>query len=300
MRDYSKITPRFWIGKTGRALRGDPEATVVALYLCTGPHANMIGLYYLPIAYITGDTGIPYEGVAKALDKLTTLGFCSYDPDAELVWVINMLKVQVAELLKPGDNNAVAVAKAYEALPESRLLSIFYGKYSQSHSLPLHRGSNSPLPRAFISQEQEQEQEQEQKQEQKQETLSPLALVPATPKPCDVVFNHWRSVTGHNKAILDPKRTKLINAAMKLGYTVEQLKQAIDGNKASAFHQGDNDHKTVYDGLDLILRDAAQIDKFIALADGRGTSQYKGSFQELDDHVTAQLERLGYTEKVVQ
>jgi len=169
MRDYARIIPRFWIGKTGRALRGDPVAQSIALYLISGPHANMIGMYYLPIGYISGDTGIPYEGVAKALDKLLTLGFCTYDQDAELVWVHQMMSIQVGERLKNGDNNTIAVARLYESLPESRILSIFYDKYSDTHCLPFRRGLDSPLPRAFISQEQEQEQEQEQKQEQEQE-----------------------------------------------------------------------------------------------------------------------------------
>lgn len=176
MRDYSKVTPRFWVGKTGRKLRGDPNAITIALYLITGPHSNMAGIYYLPISYIVGDTGIPSEGVAKALDKLTALGFCSYDQDAELIWVHNMVKIQIADKLKPGDNNTVALIKTYDSLPESRLLSIFYDKYSVTHSLPYRRGLDSPLPRAFISQEQEQEQEQEQDQEQKQDNSAPRSI----------------------------------------------------------------------------------------------------------------------------
>jgi len=40
MRDYAKVSPRFWIGNTGKQLRSDPDAQVVALYLMSNPHAN--------------------------------------------------------------------------------------------------------------------------------------------------------------------------------------------------------------------------------------------------------------------
>lgn len=50
MRDYAKVSPRFWLGETGRELRkAGAEAQVVAFYLMTSPHANMLGLYYLPV-----------------------------------------------------------------------------------------------------------------------------------------------------------------------------------------------------------------------------------------------------------
>ncbi|ENG6564474.1 hypothetical protein ABU498_004766 [Escherichia coli] len=53
MRDYAKVSPRFWLGETGRELRkAGAEAQVVAFYLMTSPHANMLGLYYLPVLYL--------------------------------------------------------------------------------------------------------------------------------------------------------------------------------------------------------------------------------------------------------
>lgn len=53
MRDYAKISPKFWIGETGREMRelGLP-ARALAFYLMTSPHSNMLGIYYLPIVYM--------------------------------------------------------------------------------------------------------------------------------------------------------------------------------------------------------------------------------------------------------
>src|SRR5439155_917307 len=80
MRDYAKISPQFWIGSTGRKLRdAGPEATLVALYLLSNPHANMLGLYYLPQLYIAHETGLGIEGASKGLRRTIEAGFCDYD-----------------------------------------------------------------------------------------------------------------------------------------------------------------------------------------------------------------------------
>ena len=58
MRDYGKVSPHFWIGRTGKELRqAGPESQLVALYLLTSPHANMIGLYYMPLTFLSHETG---------------------------------------------------------------------------------------------------------------------------------------------------------------------------------------------------------------------------------------------------
>ena len=68
MRDYAKVSPRFWLGETGRELRkAGAEAQVVAFYLMTSPHANMLGLYYLPVLYLAHETGLGPEGASKGL-----------------------------------------------------------------------------------------------------------------------------------------------------------------------------------------------------------------------------------------
>lgn len=87
---------------------------------------------------------------------------------------------------------------------------------------------------------------------------------------CREVFEHWQEVMSHPRAKLDDKRRKKVNSRLKDGYTVDDLKQAINGCKKSPHHMGENDRATVYDGLELICRDAEHVDKFIAVAEGRG------------------------------
>ena len=73
------------------------------------------------------------------------------------------------------------------------------------------------------------------------------------------MFEHWRTVHGHPQAKLDAKRRKLIRDALK-GYSEADLCQAISGYKNSPHHQGQNDKATVYDAIELLLRDAKHID----------------------------------------
>jgi len=80
------------------------------------------------------------------------------------------------------------------------------------------------------------------------------------------VFKHWQTVMGHPSAKLDKKRQRAIGEALNLGYTLGQLKQAIDGCFNTPFNQGQNDRGQRYDDIGLILRDAAHIDRFIANA----------------------------------
>jgi len=77
------------------------------------------------------------------------------------------------------------------------------------------------------------------------------------------VFEYWKTVTEHPTALFTPKRKQKVLLRLKDGYTVAQIKQAINGNKLSPFHQGDNDHATKYDDLELICRDGQHLENFI-------------------------------------
>lgn len=171
MRDYGKVSPKFWTGKTGKAIKEDGiEATLVAMYLMTSPHADMLGIYYLPIVYIAHDTGLSIGGASKGLKSCIDANFCAYDPLLELVWVIKMAEYQIAPSLKESDNQVKAVHKAFLELPECQHLQAFYQFYKDKFHLPVH---SFFLPPSKPLRSQEQEQEQEHEQEHEQENISP-------------------------------------------------------------------------------------------------------------------------------
>ena len=77
------------------------------------------------------------------------------------------------------------------------------------------------------------------------------------------VFQHWKIVMNHRGAKLDYKRKVVITKALKSGYGIEQLCEAITGCSYTPHNMGDNDRGQRYDGLHVILRDGDQIDRFI-------------------------------------
>src|SRR5450830_622998 len=64
------------------------------------------------------------------------------------------------------------------------------------------------------------------------------------------------------KSVLDDKRKRLIIKALK-GYSPEDVCKAIRGCSKTPHNMGQNERNTKYNGLDLILRDADHIDRFI-------------------------------------
>lgn len=79
----------------------------------------------------------------------------------------------------------------------------------------------------------------------------------------ELVFEHWRTEMKHPQAKLDDKRRRVIGRALAAGYNVEQLRLAIDGCKRTPWNMGDNPGNTVYDSIELIMRDADHVDRFI-------------------------------------
>lgn len=168
MREYAKIFPRFWQAGTGKALRGDPETQVLALYLMTSPHANMIGVFHCPIQYMAHETGLTLEGASKALHRLSEVGFCSFDGVDEVVWVHEMAAHQIGTNLKPKDNQVVGAIKQYQLITQVQIRRGFYARYKKDFHLPEEEKDTSPLQAPFKplrSQEQEQEQEKEQEKD---------------------------------------------------------------------------------------------------------------------------------------
>lgn len=139
MRDYGKVSPLFWVGKTGKALRGKPEAQVVAFYLITSPHAEMTGVFYCPVMYIAHETGMTLEGASKALQSLVDIDFCSFDEESDTVFVHEMAKFQIGEELKVNDNQVKSVRKAYSSM-KGVIKARFYERYKAA----FHLGDTSP------------------------------------------------------------------------------------------------------------------------------------------------------------
>lgn len=78
------------------------------------------------------------------------------------------------------------------------------------------------------------------------------------------LFQYWLRATGRagGQTKLTDKRRTRIRARLRDGYTVRDLRAAIDGCANSAFHKGENDRNQRYDDLELIFRNGENVEKF--------------------------------------
>ncbi|MDF0605385.1 hypothetical protein HZU77_006940 [Neisseriaceae bacterium TC5R-5] len=135
MRHYAKVTSSFWLGHTGRQLRGQSATQLVALYLMTSPHANMIGVFHCPALYISHETGLSMDEVSDGLRRLKEADFCTVDADRELIFVHEMAHYQIGTDIKPADKRLSGVQHDYAGLPEGPLKRAFFARYAQAFYL---------------------------------------------------------------------------------------------------------------------------------------------------------------------
>ena len=163
MREFSKISPQFWLGETAKKLRGHQEAQIVAMYLLSSPHANMIGMYYLPKMFISHETGLTLQGASKGLLRCIEAGFCSYDEEKEIIWVVEMANYQIGEL-KPSDKRSVGAQNEYLKVPDCNHSMAFFDKYSSTLNLTTSKG----LRRGFDGPPKQEEEDGEEKGDRKE------------------------------------------------------------------------------------------------------------------------------------
>jgi hypothetical protein len=137
MRDYAKVSPQFWTGKTGKALKAaGHEAVIVGMYLMTSPHANMIGLYHCPLVYIAHDTGLGFEGASKGLASAIEAGFCTFEADSDYVFVHEFAAYQIGDELEAKDNRVKGVANELAKIPKGQCWQGFVKRYGSAFHLP--------------------------------------------------------------------------------------------------------------------------------------------------------------------
>ena len=233
----------------------------------TCPHANIIGCFRLPQAYVAEDLGWDAQRVSKGFRELSGKGFATHDAGGWLC-IHRYLKWNAIE----NPNQATAARKVFDQIPDRSAAKVACALAFEEFADRVDPAAYNrfltvgvTLSKPFLNQEQEQEQEQD--QEQEKNLVPQQAGEPAAQTVEGVVFDYWRKAMESPRSKLDAKRTKTIKAALKWGYTPEQLCKAIDGCRVTPHNMGINDRGEKYNGIDLILRNADQIDRFMRNAD---------------------------------
>jgi len=164
MRDYGTVHTQFWIHPIYSKL--SITAKLIAVYLLTCPHTNMLGCFRLPEEYISVDLLLDKPNVHKALEELIKVNFLSMDFQQGWILIHSFLEWNPIE----NPNQAKHIIKIFEKTPSQlniypkliEILSSASEQFSEDFQNRLQT-----LAEPFRNQEQKQDQKQEQGQEQK-------------------------------------------------------------------------------------------------------------------------------------
>lgn len=272
MRSYSQVSPTFWTRGSGKALRGNAKAQVLALYFLTAPAANMIGLYYLSMAAICSETGLTESEVSENLELIKDI--VTYDTKNDMVWIPEFAAYQLGDHIHGNDKRRVAILRDLSLAGSHPFVALFHKKYGEAYSLPKdklqlelysdiklkgHPGDEMP-PVMFCSDlvpdpvnDSDQTREAEQK--------------PTEAETVKKIFDFWKEKHGYKRAILDDARKTKINARLK-NFDPKELCRAILGALKDDWLMG-RDPKAngkKYNEIKTIFRDAAQVERLIELS----------------------------------
>lgn len=159
MREYGSVHSCFWISADISGL--SDQTKLLALYLLTGPHTNMLGCFRLPMGYVAEDLQWSLETVSKRLDELFEKGFMTYDRASSWLLIHRFLKWNPIE----NPNQGKGLKKLFEQIPESPpLLPLLINLLKQNNKYLDEEFCNrlETLSKPFRNQNQDQEQNQEQ------------------------------------------------------------------------------------------------------------------------------------------
>jgi hypothetical protein len=113
MREYGKIHSSFWTSQDIR--EAGEDGRVLAAYLLTSPHSNMLGCFRVPLAYVSDDLKWPLQRVLEGFEKLSQRVWLTFDKGSEWVVIHKFLKWN-----QPENPNVVRAAeKLFAQIPGS-------------------------------------------------------------------------------------------------------------------------------------------------------------------------------------
>lgn len=273
MRDYGKVYTAFWTSEDSRSMSEDGRT--LALYLLTCTHGNMLGCFRLTNAYAADDLMWEIERVSKGFDELLAKGFAYRCNRTFWVTIQHYLKWNQFE----NPNVGIAAGKLFDSLAAPTLCKALlanalreYSPKFPSKKLDDFEAKIEPFANPFVL---------------STETVVGAVVVAravteaattANPhveqKPLDEVveiFAYWQKVMKSPGSVMDANRKGLIVKALK-SYSPTDICKAIRGCSKSPHNMGENEQKTKYNGLGLILRNAEKIDRFIQLDNSKAVS----------------------------
>ena len=276
MRDYGKVYTAFWTSDDVQAMTEDERT--LALYLLTCPHGNMLGCFRLPNAYASEDLKWAIERISEGFAGLASKGYL--DRCERSSWLVIKRYLKWNQFENPNVGKAACKMFSTLAAPEWLKASLVEAmrEFSPDFSAPViarfdaenktFLNHSDTLREPFDTQCRNQSQPEPEPEPEPEPQPEPKALSSKNPlDPSLTIFEYWQKAMDSPRSVLDAKRISLIKRALK-NYSPAEICKAIRGCTKSPWHMGENDRKTIYNGLGLILRDAERIDSFIGLDAG--------------------------------
>jgi hypothetical protein len=124
-RAYGTIPNELWLGtEIPGFLSLSAEAKLAEIYLLSSPHANMLGVYWLPLPYMAREMRLSDERIGAIVEELEDAGMIKYDPTTEHVYVTHFVKTQVlgqSDGLHPSNNQVKGARYIFASLPNTPL-----------------------------------------------------------------------------------------------------------------------------------------------------------------------------------
>lgn len=259
MSRWRKVDVRLWGDERVRKL-SKPAACglVLWLYLLTAKESVALpGAVSAGPGALSEALGWPRPAFLRAFSELEAQGMAQADWAAGLVWLPNALKFN-----PPQSPNAVkAWAKAWEELPDCDLKRRVHrqvASYLEAMGEAFAKAFPEASPQAIADPEAEQIQRGAEAETDTETAPRGRAV--------REVFEHWQKTLNHPNAKLTAERERVVNARLKQGYSVDDLKQAIDGCAKTPHNIGHNETGQHFDDLELICRKGSQVERFMANA----------------------------------
>ncbi len=298
MARYRKFDLRTWSDEKFRSLTPlPPSGQSLWFFFLLGPQTTSIpGLFEASDVVLAHRLRWPMKAFREAFREVSAKGMAEADWEAGLVWLPNAPRYN-----KPESPNVIrSWGSIFDELPECELkreayqaLKAFAEGWGEGFAEAFRQALREPSGKAMANQEQEQEQEQKQKPNpvrlrapggggcgtdplakavSQGDLLNASGDPVATTEPesqtrgaVERVFAHWQKLYDHPKAVLDAKRRKIITNALA-SYSEADLRRSIEGYQSSPHHMGQNERATVYDDVELFLRDARHIEMGLKFA----------------------------------
>jgi len=107
VRVYGKVATGFW--QDEKVLPLSDRTKLLALYLLTGPHSNLLGCFRLPVGYISADLNWSPKAVRRGLAALARIGYLRRDEATGLTLLPNYFRYNTIENPNVGKRAAALI-----------------------------------------------------------------------------------------------------------------------------------------------------------------------------------------------